>query len=101
ATKICREYWSIMTPPRVSASLSATVVKSDLCTAPAEALRYGTTKTNPTTFGSLGDWNWTEQLRNVTAPTLIIHGEEDAIPMSMVTAWTTSLPHAQLIRVKN
>ncbi len=99
ATAVCREYWSIMTPPRVAQSLSAKVVKSDLCTAPPEAIRYGMTVTNPATFGSLGDWNWTADLAKVTAPVLIIHGEEDAIPMAMVNVWATALPHARILRL--
>jgi dipeptidyl aminopeptidase/acylaminoacyl peptidase len=32
-------------------------------------------------------------------PTLIIHGETDAIPMDLVEEWTTALPHARLIKV--
>ena len=101
ATAVCREYWSIMTPPRVAKSLSASVVKSDLCTAPPEAIRYGMTKTNPTTFGSLGDWDWTRSLAKVTVPVLIIHGQEDAIPMAMVEEWARALPNAQLVKVPN
>lgn len=99
-TSVCREYWSIMTPPRVARSLSASVVKSDLCTAPPEAIRYGMTKTNPATFGSLGDWNWTADLAKVKAPVLIIHGDEDAIPMAMVNGWVTALPNARILRLK-
>jgi proline iminopeptidase len=57
------------------------------------------TKTNPVTFGSLGDWNWTADLAKVTAPVLIIHGDEDAIPMAMVHAWVTSLPNARILRL--
>jgi proline iminopeptidase len=100
-TAVCREYWTIMTPPRVAKSLSASVVKSDLCTASPEAIRYGMTKTNPKTFESLGDWNWIKDLARVKAPVLIIHGEEDAIPMAMVAEWATALPNARLIRVPN
>jgi len=99
ATAVCREYWSIMTPPRVARELSASVVKSDLCTAPPEAIRYGMTKTNGATFGSLGDWNWTAELARVTAPVLIVHGDEDAIPMAMVDAWVTALPNARILRL--
>jgi proline iminopeptidase len=101
AVAACREYWSINTPPRVSKTLSASVVKSDLCTSSAEAIRFGMMKTNPATFSSLGDWDWTAALKKVTAPVLIIHGEEDAIPMSMVAEWATALPHARLMRVKD
>ncbi|HWW62546.1 MAG TPA: alpha/beta hydrolase, partial [Thermoanaerobaculia bacterium] len=98
-TAVCREYWSIMTPPRVARSLSAALVKSDLCAAPAAALRFGMTTTNPATFNSLGDWNWTADLAKVKAPVLIIHGEEDAIPMAMVAEWETALPNARLMRL--
>lgn len=100
-TAVCREYWQIMTPPRVAKSLSASVVKSDFCTAPPEAIRFGMTKTNPATFGSLGDWDWTPKLSRVKAPVLIIHGEEDAIPIGAVREWTKALPNARLIEVKN
>lgn len=96
---VCREYWSIGTPPRVARSLPVSVVKSDFCTASPEAIRYGMTKTNPATFGSLGDWDWTAALRAVQAPVLIIHGEEDAIPMALVAEWETALPHARLLRL--
>jgi proline iminopeptidase len=98
-TKACRDYWAILMPPRVAKSLPATVVKSDLCASPPEAIRFGLTKTLPATFGSLGDWNWTADLAKVKAPVLIIHGEEDAIPMHMVAEWATALPNARLVRV--
>lgn len=101
ARAICREYWSIMTPPRLATTSSPDVVKSDFCTAPPAAIAYGMTKTNPKTFASLGDWDWRPQLAHVMAPALIIHGEQDAIPMSMVSAWATSMPNAHLMRVRN
>jgi proline iminopeptidase len=96
---VCREYWTLGTPPRLAKGVPVTIVKSDLCTAPPEALRYGMTKTNPTTFGSLGDWNWNPQLAAVKVPTLVIHGEEDAIPMALVREWSTVMPEARLLRL--
>jgi len=98
-TAVCREYWKIMTPPRLAKSVPLSVVKSDLCTAPPEAIRYGMTKTNPATFSSLGDWDWTAELARVKAPVLIIHGDEDAIPMAMVAKWVTALPNARILRL--
>jgi proline iminopeptidase len=97
--EVCREYWSMMVRPRVAESLPVTVVKSDLCTASPEAIRYGMTRTNPATFASLGDWNWTAELARLKTPTLIIHGEEDAIPMDLVEEWATALPRARLVRL--
>jgi proline iminopeptidase len=96
---VCRQYWALMTPPRLARSTSASVVKSDLCSAPPDALRFGMTRTNAATFGSLGDWDWSADLKRVTAPTLVIHGEEDAIPMAMVSEWVTDLPDARIIRL--
>jgi proline iminopeptidase len=95
----CREYWSIMIPPRVAKELPAKVVKSDMCDATGEAIVYGLSRTLPATFASLGDWNWSGDLINVKAQTLVIHGEEDAIPMSMVSEWATALPNARLFRL--
>jgi proline iminopeptidase len=95
----CRQYWVLGTPPRLAPGRDAAVVKADFCTASAEAIRYGMTKTNATTFGSLGDWDWTADLRGLRIPTLIIHGEEDAIPMALVNEWVSALPDARIIRL--
>jgi proline iminopeptidase len=98
--EVCREYWQLMTPPRLAKSLPLSTVKADLCASPAEGIRYGMTKTNAATFGSLGDWNWSAALATLRVPVLILHGEEDAIPMTMVNEWTTALPNARIIRLK-
>lgn len=29
---------------------------------------------------------------------LVVHGEDEAVPMVFVTEWTTALPHARLLR---
>ena len=82
----------------------ASAVDLDLVQLPVrdrrEALRYGMAKTNPATFGSMGDWNWTADPARVHAPTLIIHGDEDAIPMPMVSEWVTALPNARILRLR-
>lgn len=96
---VCREYWALGIPPRLAKGVDASIVRSDLCTAPADAFRFGMTKTSPITFGSLGDWDWRQGLSVVNAPVLIIHGEEEAIPMILVQEWTTALPNASLLRV--
>lgn len=95
----CRVYWEVSTPPRLAKGVPASVVKADLCTAPAEAIRYGMTKTGDATWGSMGDWDWREKLRAVKAPTLVIHGDEDAIPLAQVREWVPALPDARLIVV--
>lgn len=99
AVATCREYWSIQTPPRLGKSHPLSVVKSDLCSASAEAIRYGMTKTNGTTSASMGDWDWTAQLAKVKVPALVIHGAEDAIPMHLVSEWIRAMPDARILRL--
>jgi proline iminopeptidase len=99
--RLCRDYWAIMTPPRLAKGTAMSVVKGDLCASPPEAIRFGMLKTNPATFGSLGDWDWTSKLAAVKAPTLVIHGDEDAIPMAMVSEWVTALPNARILRLEH
>ena len=38
-------------------------------------------------------------LAGVPAPTLVVHGESESIPMDLVQQWVTALPHATLLRV--
>lgn len=95
----CREYWRIETPPRLAKGVALAVVKSDLCAASAEAIQHGMSKTNPATFGSLGEWDWRERLKTVRAPVLIIYGVEDAIPLEQVREWT-ALPNSRLLELE-
>ena len=52
------------------------------------------------TFPSLGDWDWTTSLRDATAPTLIIHGELDPLPIESARQWAVALPNARLLELK-
>ena len=47
---------------------------------------------------SYGDWDLRPSLRTLWVPTLIVHGEEDAIPMDMVAEWTL-IPTSRLVKV--
>src|ERR1019366_7306061 len=46
-----------------------------------------------------GDWDIRAQLRTLRVPTLVVHGEEETIPMDLVEEWVTSLPQARLFKV--
>jgi proline iminopeptidase len=95
----CRDYWAIGMIPRLADPASAAKVRSDLCAAPAEAIRYGLSVTNRVVMGSIGDWDLRAGLRDLRVPTLVIHGEQEAIPMDLVEEWVTALPDARLLRV--
>jgi proline iminopeptidase len=52
-------------------------------------------------FGALlpgfGDYDWREDLKALAAPRLVIHGEEDAIPVAGARAWTQGYENARLV----
>ena len=50
-------------------------------------------------MGSYGDWDLRAKLRTLTVPTLVVHGEEESIPMDLVEEWVTSMPNAKLMKV--
>jgi proline iminopeptidase len=96
----CRDPWAVALRPRLAdPDRTLPLLRSDLCAADPRAIRYGLGVTNPVVMASYGDWDLRAQLRALAVPTLVVHGEEDAIPMDLVTEWVTSLPHAQLVRI--
>ena len=50
-------------------------------------------------MASYGDWDLRPRLRTLRVPTLVVHGEDEAIPMELVEEWIASLPDATLIKV--
>jgi pimeloyl-ACP methyl ester carboxylesterase len=50
-------------------------------------------------MASYGEWDLRDGLRRLAVPTLVVHGEEDAIPMDLVREWVTTMPNARLLPV--
>ncbi|MCU0685213.1 MAG: alpha/beta hydrolase [Polyangiaceae bacterium] len=97
---VCREYWRLALPPRLAdPAASLPRLKADPCAPSAEAMRYSLRNTMPRTVASLGTWNFLPALARLRVPTLVVHGEEELIPMSMVEAWAKTMPDARLVRV--
>jgi proline iminopeptidase len=100
ARAACRDYWAVAMRPRLAEpERTLPLIKSDLCGSDPAGIRYGLTTTNRVVMASYGMWDLRAALANVQAPTLIVHGEDEAIPMDLVQEWTTALPHATLLRV--
>jgi len=95
----CRAYWAIGVKPRIARPELASRITGDFCSAGADGIRAGMGVAGPHTSAALGSWDFRPALAQVAAPTLIIHGEDDAIPMDLVEEWTTALSHARLIKV--
>jgi proline iminopeptidase len=97
--RACRAYWAIAVKPRLARPDLAGKITGDFCGAGAQAIRAGMGVAGPHTLQSLGAWDFRARLAAVTAPTLVIHGQEEAIPMDLVAEWTTALPNAKLVEV--
>jgi proline iminopeptidase len=98
--RACRDYWGVALKPRIAESSRASqIVKSDLCASDPAGIRYGLGTTNRVVMMSFGDWDLRERLRTLQVPTLVVHGENEAIPMDLVEEWVKSLPQGELMRV--
>ena len=96
----CRDYWAIGVRPRLAEpDRVPSVIHADLCASDIHGIQYGLARTNPAVMASYGDWDIRAALKNVSALTLVVHGEEESIPMDLVEEWTTALPHATLLKI--
>jgi proline iminopeptidase len=97
----CRNYWAIGLRPRLASPNAMRVVKSDLCATDPKGIRYGMTTANGVIMNSYGDWDLRPSLRTLDVPLLVVHGQQETIPMDLIEEWVTSMPHARLIKVAN
>ena len=100
AREACRRYWAEAMRPRLAEpDRTLKLIRSDLCGSAPAGIRYGLRTTNRVVMASYGDWDIRGALRAVPAPTLIVHGEDESIPMDLVEEWVGAIPHARLLRV--
>jgi proline iminopeptidase len=98
----CRDYWQAAMVPRLAEpARTLPLIKSDLCGSDEHGIQYGLSTTNRVVMASYGDWDLRAKLRTLHVPTLVVHGEAEAIPMDLVEEWVASLPDAKLVRVPN
>lgn len=93
----CRAYYMFWFVPFFGDSAAAGRSRGDFCAGTPEALRNKVNSVDRFTFASLGDWDWRPSLRAVTAPTLVIHGTEDPLPLEGAREWAAVLPNARLL----
>lgn len=98
----CRDYWALGMRPRLAMPDSGLkLVKSDLCATDPVGIRYGNRIGNGVIMSSYGQWDLRPALAKLDIPLLVVHGEEETIPMDMVEQWVTSMPkgRARLMKV--
>ena len=95
----CREYYQLWFTPFYGVRNAAGRMKGDVCAGSAESLR-NKSNVDKFTFASLENWDWTTALGRAVAPTLLIHGERDPLPIEDVRKWTAAMPNARLLELK-
>ncbi len=98
STKACWNYYALWARGYVTAPVQARRMWGDMCNVPQAAML------NPTgsyPLRSLGAWNITAALGQVNAPVLVLHGEQDPVPLSSAEAWAAALPNGRLFVIPN
>jgi proline iminopeptidase len=100
ARQACRDLWAVALKPRLAdPARTQQLIRSDLCASDPRGIRYGLGTTNRVVMASYGDWDLRARLRGLDIPTLVVHGEQEAIPMDLVEEWIQALPRAELLKV--
>jgi pimeloyl-ACP methyl ester carboxylesterase len=94
--ELCRKYWSIIGKAYYADPANVSRSRGKLCASPPPALA-SSLKVYASVFDSVGDWDWRDRLGNLRVPTLVIHGEQDAIPLDAAREWASVLPDARLV----
>jgi len=96
----CRDNWNIALRPRLAEpDRTLPLLKSDLCATAVAGMRYGARFGNRVIMNSYGDWDLRARLKTLEVPLLVVHGEQETIPMDLIEEWITSMPHARLMKV--
>lgn len=93
----CRAYYVLWFRPFFGDSSAADRSRGDFCSGSREALRNKMESVDRLTMASLGSWDWRDSLRDMDAPTLVIHGTSDPLPIDGAREWARTLPNARLL----
>lgn len=93
----CRAYYELWFRPFFVDTAAASRSRGDFCAASPEAARNQLENVARYTEASIGDWDWSGSLDDMSAPTLIIHGDADPLPLESAQEWARALPHARLL----
>lgn len=99
ASDACRAYYAVFIKGYLHSPTAAARMRGDLCAAPAAALR-NFSNVNRSVLGSLGAFDLRPQLATIKAPTLVIHGASDPIPMASAHEWAAGLPDGRLLVIE-
>lgn len=92
----CRAYYEVWFYPAFTDSAVMHRTRGDFCAGTPESRTNKIKSVDRYTAASLGDWDWRPTLSAVTAPTLVIHGADDFIPIESARDWA-AMPNGRLL----
>jgi proline iminopeptidase len=102
----CREWYRIFLRGVAATPEAASRIRGDLCAATPTNLRLqGVLRQR--VWGSIWDtvavegYDWRPLARRVSAPTLVLHGDRDPLPLAASEEWTRVLAHARLVVISD
>ncbi len=93
----CHAYYVLWFRPFFADSTAMSRSKGDFCAGTLESRRNKIISVDRFTVASLGAWDWRPSLRRVTAPTLVIQGSADVLPVVGAREWAATLPNGRLL----
>ncbi len=97
---ICREFYDILIPVYFSDPGRSAAMRGNVCAGSEEAVRRQQL-VNRKIWLSVGEWDILPKLKVVTAPTLIISGKDDMLPLESSQAWARAFPNARLLVIND
>jgi proline iminopeptidase len=95
----CRQFQAVITPRQMGKPQALAHMRSDPCQYPNE-WRHNLVGHNRIHVPEASrTYDWRPRLSTLQAPTLVIHGSEDLIPLESSQEWTALLPNARLLTV--
>ena len=95
----CREYYTLWFEAFVPDATVLRRTRGDFCAGTPESLKNARTAASPFTWAALGDWDWRSSLRGIDAPTLVIHGTEDPLPLEGAREWGRAMPNVRILEL--
>ena len=96
----CHEYRKVHRPANMYNLEGLAQMKNDPCQYPNEHPDR-VAENFKALYADFGDWDWRSHAHNITCPTMLIHGEEDRVPLAGAIEWAAHIPQSTLCRIPN
>jgi proline iminopeptidase len=100
-SEVCAAYYVLWFEPFFGNRSAANKSKGDFCAGTLESRQNKMNSVDRYTMASLGQWDWRSALSQVKAPTLVIHGTLDPLPLEGAKDWASVLPNARLLQLND